>query len=155
VAGSATIEGHVTHDVVVVLGRARLSSSASIDGSLVIVGGGGASIEAGARVARDLVILGGRLDAPAQFTTGGELRVIGPVIGGSLDSLVPWILRGLLWGRPIVPGLPWVWGIVGAFFVVYLMLSVLFHKPVRASAETLAARPLTAFATGLLVLLLV
>ena len=67
---------------------------------------------------------------------------------------MPWITRGLLWGRPIVPGLPWVWGIVGVFFVVYLALNIVFDRPVRACAGTLADKPLTAFAVGLLVLLL-
>jgi uncharacterized RDD family membrane protein YckC len=155
IAGNATIEGHVSRDVVVVLGRARLSSSASIGGSLVVVGGSGVSIAAGAKVARDLVIVGGELDAPAQFTTGGQQMIIGPIVGGSLDGLVPWISRGLLWGRPIVPSIHWIWAIVGAFFVVYLLLSMLFHRPISASAEMLAGRPLTAFVTGLLVLLLV
>jgi uncharacterized RDD family membrane protein YckC len=155
VAGNATIEGHVLQDVVVVMGRARLSSTASIDGSLVVIAGSGANIAAGAQVARDLVIVGGELDAPAQFTTGGQQVVIGPIIGGSLDRLVPWISRGLLWGRPIVPTVPWVWAIVAAFLAVYLMLTLLFHRPIRASAEVLADRPLTAFAVGLLALLLI
>ncbi len=141
-------------DVVVVLGRARLASTASINGSLVVIGGGSASIASGARVGRDLVVVGGRLDAPAQFTTGGQQIVIGPAVGGALEGVVPWMSRGLIWGRPIVPDLPWVWGIVGIFFIVYLVVSLVFHHPVRASAETLAGRPLTAFVVGLLVLLL-
>ena len=53
-----------------------------------------------------------------------------------------------------MPGLPWVWGIVGAVFLVYLVLNLIFNRSVGAVAETLAARPLTAFAAGLLVLLL-
>jgi hypothetical protein len=86
---------------------------------------------------------------------GGEHIVIGPgALGGTLEGIVPWISRGLLWGRPIVPGLPWVWGIVVSVFLVSLVLSLVFHRPVRASAETLAVRPLTAFVVGLLVLLL-
>jgi uncharacterized RDD family membrane protein YckC len=71
-----------------------------------------------------------------------------------LNAFAPWITRGLLWGRPIVPGLAWVWGLVGIFFVVYLALNLVFDRPVGACAETLADRPLTAFAVGLLVLLL-
>jgi uncharacterized RDD family membrane protein YckC len=154
VAGNGTIEGRVDRDVVVVLGRARLSSTASINGSLIVLGGGSARIESGARVGRDLVVVGGRLDAPAQFTTGGQQIVIGPAIGGTLEGIVPWISRGLLWGRPIVPDLPWVWRMVGIFFIVYLILSLVFHQPVRASADTLAERPLSSLVIGLLVLLL-
>ena len=60
----------------------------------------------------------------------------------------------MLWGRPIVPDVGWVWGVVALFFLVYLTLTVVFDRPVRACADTLAAKPLTAFLVGLLVLLL-
>ena len=155
IAGSATIEGHVDGDVVVVFGRAHLANTASIGGSLIVVGGGSASIVSGARIRGDMVVVGGRFDGPPDFMPGGQHIVIGPgALGGTLEGIVPWISRGLLWGRPIVPDLPWVWGIVFSVFLVYLVLSLVFHRPVRASAETLAVRPLTAFVVGLLVLLL-
>src|SRR5207247_8864393 len=77
-----------------------------------------------------------------------------PVPAGRLAPLVPWITRGLLWGRLIVPDLWWVWRIVFLFFLVYLVLNLIFHEPVRACVATLDDRPLTAFAVGLLVLLL-
>jgi len=155
IAGAATIEGHVDGDVVVVFGKARVSSTASIDGSLIVVGGGSATITSGARIRGDLVVIGGRFEGPADFMPGGQHIVIGPsALSGTLESLLPWISRGLFLGRPIVPSLPWVWGIVGLFFLVYLVVGLVFHHPVRASAETLHARPLSAFVVGLLVLLL-
>jgi uncharacterized RDD family membrane protein YckC len=120
----------------------------------VSIGGGGTTIAPGAKVSGDLVVVGSRLDAPAQFTAGGEQVVIGTPIGGLLEGIVPWVARGLLWGRLIVPGLPWVWGVLGISFIVYLLLSMVFHQPVHASADTLAAKPFTAFVTGLLVLIL-
>jgi uncharacterized RDD family membrane protein YckC len=154
VAGTATIEGRVDRDVVVVFGEARLASTASIDGSLVVVGGS-ANVTSGARVRRDLVVVGGRFDGPAEFSPGGQHVVIGPsAFGGRLDRIFPWITRGLFWGRLIVPDLAWVWGIVGIFFLVYLTLNLIFHQPVRACADTLAEKPLTTFVVGLLVLLL-
>jgi len=76
-------------------------------------------------------------------------------MGGQLESLGTWFSRGLLWGRLIVPSLPWVWAVVAAFFFVYLVLNIIFERPVRACANTLATRPLTTFGVGLLVLLLV
>jgi uncharacterized RDD family membrane protein YckC len=154
VFGDATIEGRVDRDVVVVLGKAQLASTAVIEGSLIVVGGG-ANAMAGALIGRDLFVLGGPFDAPAGFYPGGQHIVIGPAaLGGRLESIVPWITRGLLWGRPIVPDLPWVWRIVGVFFLVYLILSLFLHEPVRVCADTLAGRPLTVFVVGLLVLLL-
>lgn len=154
VFGDATIEGRVDRDVVVVLGKAQIASTAVIEGNLVVVGGS-VNIANGAQIGRDLVVVAGSFDAPPGFTPGGQHVVIGAtVFGGRLEALVPWITRGLLWGRLIVPDLPWVWRIVGLVFLVYLVLNLIFHEPVRACTETLAERPLTAFAVGLLVLLL-
>ena len=154
VFGDARIEGRVDRDVIVVLGKADIASTAVIDGNLVVVGGS-ATIAEGAQIGRDLVVIASGFDAPPGFSPGGQHIVIGAtVFGGRLEALVPWITRGLLWGRLIVPDLPWVWRIVGLFFLVYLVLSLIFHEPVRACTETLAGKPLTAFAVGLLVLLL-
>jgi uncharacterized RDD family membrane protein YckC len=151
IAGNTTVEGRVDGDVVVILGKAQLSSSAVIDGSLVVIGGS-TDVAAGATVDRDLVIVAGSLDAPAAFTSGGEHIVIGPaVLGGGLDRVVPWVTRGLLWGRPIVPSLPWIWGIVAIVFLAYLAINLVFDRPVRACATTLAARPLTTLVVGLAV----
>jgi uncharacterized RDD family membrane protein YckC len=154
VSGAATIEGRVDRDVVVVFGKAQLASSAEIDGSLIVIGGS-ASVRPGATVRRDLVVVGGASDAPAGFMPGGQHIIVGPAaLGERLEAIVPWISRGLLWGRPIVPGLPWVWEIVGAFFLVYLALNLIFNRSVGAIAETMTAKPLSAFVVGLLVLLL-
>jgi uncharacterized RDD family membrane protein YckC len=155
IAGDATIEGLVDQNVVVVLGKAQISDTAIIDGSLIVVGGS-AVASSGAVIRDDLVVVGGAFDAPAGFSPGGQHVVIGTTaLGGRFEAVVPWITRGLLWGRPIVPDLRWVWTIVGFFFLVYLILSLILEQPVRACAEKLADKPLTTFAVGLLVLLLV
>jgi uncharacterized RDD family membrane protein YckC len=152
--GNADISGHATGDVLVILGAARLSSTASIDGNFVAIGGP-AIAASGATVGGDVVAIGSGLEAPADFKPRGESVVLGSSwLTGRLNAFLPWIMRGLLWGRPIVPGLGWVWALVGIFFLVYLTLNLVFERPVRACADTLAAKPLTAFAVGLLVLLL-
>jgi uncharacterized RDD family membrane protein YckC len=153
IAGDATINGHVDEDVVVIAGKVQLSSTAVIEGSFVVVGGN-AVIAEGAQVRRDVVVIGG-LDAPSSFSAGGNHVVVGTAaLGGTLRGIVPWITRGLLLGRPIVPSLGWVWTIAAVFFLINLCVSLVFHAPVRASTSTLAATPLSAFMTGLLVLLL-
>jgi uncharacterized RDD family membrane protein YckC len=152
--GNADISGHATGDVVVILGTARLSSTASIDGDFVAIAGP-AIAASGATVGGDVVVIGSGLEAPVDFKPRGESVVLGSAwLTGRLTAFLPWITRGLLWGRPIVPGLGWVWVLVGIFFLVYLTINLVFERPVRACADTLAARPLTAFAVGLLVLLL-
>jgi uncharacterized RDD family membrane protein YckC len=152
--GDADIRGRVDGDVLVVFGNVQLASTAVIEGSLVIVGGT-ASAVAGARADGDVVAVAAGFDAPPTFSPGGQYVVIGPrALGGRLDAIVPWVTRGLLWGRPIVPDLPWVWKVAGVFFFISLVMNLMFDRSVRASAAVLTAKPLTAFAVGLLVLLL-
>lgn len=154
ILGNASIEGRADGDVVVIGGSARVAATAVIEGALVVVGGS-ATIDQGASVGRDLVIIGGTLTAPAGFTSGGEHVVIGNAgISSLLGGLTPWLVRGMLWGRLIVPDLQWVWVVVGTFFFIYLLLSAIFNAPVRASADAIAARPLSVFLLGLLVLVL-
>jgi uncharacterized RDD family membrane protein YckC len=154
IAGTAIVEGHVEGDLVVIFGSVRLASTAVVDGDFVVIGGN-ATIEPRATVGKDLVVVAGSLAAPSEFRPGGEQTVIGSLaVGGGLRALVPWVMNGLLWGRLIVPSLPWMWTVIGLFFAVYLALNVFFDRPVHACAEKLVERPLSAFMVGLLVLLL-
>jgi len=75
-------------------------------------------------------------------------------VGNTLHALVPWITRGLLLGRLIVPDLPWVWTVVAVILFIYLMVNALFVGPVGAAANTVSARPISSFLLGLLVLVL-
>jgi uncharacterized RDD family membrane protein YckC len=151
ISGSVTIEGRVLQDVVVIMGTARLASTAVVEGSLVSVAGA-TVVEPGARVRRDLVVVAGGFEAPSNFMPGGEHVVIGAT--RQVRALLPWLTEGLLWGRLIVPSLGWIWIVVGIVFFVYLGLALLFERPVRACADVLSARPLSSFLVGLLVLLL-
>jgi uncharacterized RDD family membrane protein YckC len=154
VLGDVTLHGRVERDVVVVLGTARLASTAVVEGSLLVLGGS-ATVEPGASVERDLVVAGGTLRAAADFSPGGNHVAIGtPELGDRLRLMVPWLTRGLLWARPIVPDIHWVWTIVGVLFLVYLVLNTVLDRPIAASADVLSRRPLNAFLGGLLVLLL-
>jgi uncharacterized RDD family membrane protein YckC len=154
VYGDVSIAGRVNRDVVVVFGKVELATTAQIDGSMTVVGGH-AIISPGAQVGQELFVIASELDAPPDFTPAGGSVVIGSkAFGGAVEAIVPWITRGLLWGRPLVPGLPWVWGVLAIFFFLYLALNLIFDRPVQACAEMLAARPLTSFGAGILVLLL-
>jgi uncharacterized RDD family membrane protein YckC len=154
ISGSARIDGRVTGDAVVVLGTLTLGPEAIIDGDTVLVAGT-ATIAQGARTRRDLVIVGGSLDAPVGFTPGGEQVVIGTTgMGNRVAAVVPWATQGLLLGRPVVPSLPWMWGLLAVVFFVYLVLGFFFERAVRACADAVAAKPLSTFMAGLLVLLL-
>jgi uncharacterized RDD family membrane protein YckC len=148
------IDGHVDHDVVVVAGNATLSSTAVIDGSLVVIAGS-ATIASGAVVDHDLVVVGGTADTAADFRPRGDHVIVGtPWIGSWLREIVPWLTRGLLVGRLIVPDLRWVWAFVGMGLLVGLLMNHIFNRQVSATAAALTQRPITAFFMGLLVLLL-
>jgi uncharacterized RDD family membrane protein YckC len=154
ILGDANIEGRVDRDVIVILGSARLASTAVIDGSLVVIGGG-AKAEEGAQIREDLFVGGGGLDASVGFAPGGHYVAVGSAaLNEAFRNLVPWLTNGLLWGRPIVPSLPWVWTVALVFFLINLLANVVFDAPVKASAATLRATPLSAFMSGLLVMLL-
>lgn len=154
ILGNATIEGRVDQNVVVVFGNARVTDTAVIDGSLVVVGGTVTASD-NAQVNEDLVIVGGTLDAPSSFAPRNEYIVIGPgALGGQIDGLIPWLTRGLMWGRLIVPDVGWVWGMLAFFFLIYAALNAVFHRAVTTVTSTLVAKPLTAFAVGVLTLLL-
>ncbi len=154
VLGNVTIEGLVEHDVVVILGSARIASTAQIRGTLAVIGGS-AEIADGASVGDDLVVIGGTLTAPPSFSPRGEHVVVGsPMFGDVMRDLLPWMTQGLLWGRLIVPDLEWVWAVVAVLFFVYLVLNTVFDRPVAATADVIVDRPLSAFVGGLLVLLL-
>jgi uncharacterized RDD family membrane protein YckC len=154
VFGDVVIEGRVERDVVVIMGSVRLASTAVIDGSLVVVGGS-AIVEPGATIRQDFALFGGTITAPPSFSPGGEHIVVGsPWLGETLENVTPWLTRGLLWGRLIVPDIGWIWGFVAVFFLLYLALNTVFDRPVGASADALVTRPLSVFMVGLLVLLL-
>lgn len=155
IMGSATIAGHVERDVVVVLGTLTLAPTAVVDGS-VVVSAGTAVVEPGARVQRDFVVTAGGVQAPPDFTPGNEYVVIGfPALGHQLQAFVPWFTQGLLWGRLIVPGLAWMWVVVAVVVAVYLVLNLLFARPVARCRDVIVQRPFSAFLAGLLVLVLV
>ena len=67
---------------------------------------------------------------------------------------MPYITRGLLLGRLIVPDIGWVWGVVAVLFFVQLLLNLLFPRATAASASIITERPLSTFMAGVLVLVL-
>jgi hypothetical protein len=120
----------------------------------MVVVGGTVTVEEGAAAHGDFVVVGGVLNAPPGFFADGTQVVIGtPAVGETLRGLVPWVMHGLLLGRLIVPGLWWIWMVVGVVFLVGLLVNTLFDRPVRACADAVTSRPFSSFLLGLFVLL--
>jgi uncharacterized RDD family membrane protein YckC len=154
VFGDATIAGEVDGNLVVIFGNVNLASTAIVRGDFVAVGGT-VTAAPGATARRDVVVVGGAFNAAPDFTPAGAVVIGGGMLGEWIQGFVPYLSRGLLWGRLIVPDLPWVWGVVAIFLLLYVAMNLVFASPVRAGAATLMEKPLTSFGTGLLVLLLV
>ncbi len=152
--GGARIEGRVQGDLVVMFGPVTLGKTAVVEGSFVVIGGT-ADVQSGAMVRDEVMAIGAQLDVPDGFIFGGQHVVVGTrALGRWMESVVPWVTYGLLWGRPIVASIGWVWSVVGMFLLVYLLINLVAHEPVTATAGVLSARPFGSFMTGVLVLLL-
>ena len=154
VFGNVVVQGHVCGDLSVTLGDVTLASTASVEGTLVVVGGT-ATIEPGATVGGELILVGGALNAPADFRPGRDQVVIGvPLIGTRMRAVVPYLTRGLLLGRLIVPDIGWVWVVFAVVFFVQLLLNLLFPQATAAAVGIITERPLSTFMAGVLVLVL-
>ena len=155
VDGDVMIRGEVVRDVVSILGSATLGSTAQVGGDVVVLVGP-LKVESGAQVGGDVVAILGSLDAPSDFSPGGSfVRLASISKVGLFGTILPWLSDGLAQGRPIVPNLPWVWGIVLVLALVYLGINFIFEGPVRKCAGALSDRPLTTCLAGVLVLLLI
>ena len=155
VDGDVVIRGEVVRDLVSILGSARLGSTAQVGGDVVVLVGP-LTVESGARVGGDVVAILGSLEAPSDFSPGGSVVSLASISEvGLFGAILPWLSDGLAQGRPIVPNLPWVWGIVLVLALVYLGINFIFEGPVRKCAGALSDRPLTTCLAGVLVLLLI
>ena len=155
IAGTARIEGEIEQDLVVVAGAATLAGTARVGGDVVVVAGTG-DVQPGTVVGGDLVAVGSGLNVPPGFAPGGDLVSVGAFAwGDQVANAAPWLTRGLLWGRPIVPELPWIWAVLAVFALLCLLINLVFDGPVRACTRTLSQKPLTTGLAGFLILLLI
>lgn len=147
VFGNAVVNGDVRGECVTVFGDLELNSR--VDGELVVVMGT-ATLGPKAEVSGECVVVGGRIIAdPGAKFHGQKVE-----IGGFLSSVGEWFKSGLLLGRPIAPGVGWVWFVVGLHFLLYLLIVLLLPGPVVACERVLENQPLPAFGVGLLALIL-
>jgi hypothetical protein len=134
VAGSATVNGEIKGDMVVVLGSAKLGPQAKVKG--------------------DAVVVGGSLDAdPDAKIDGKRVEVSGLNVPG-WNWLTEWLKDGLFLARPLPPRLGWVWALAGVIFLINLLLCLMFPRPIQACIEQVEKNPIGSFFTGFLTLIL-
>ena len=147
VFGDARLGGRVRNECVTVFGNLDLNGQ--VDGDLVVLMGD-ARLGPQAVVGGETVVIGGRIEtAPGATLHGQKIH-----LAGFLKGLGDWFRHGFLLGRPIPPGVSWVWWIVAAHFLLYLLVAALLPRAVAAGEHTLEQQALPAFGIGLLGLIL-
>src|ERR1044071_4862834 len=56
--------------------------------------------------------------------------------------------------RPVAPQVAWVWVVVGICLMIYLLIAVMFPRPIQACVDALEKRPVGSFFMGLLLFIL-
>jgi uncharacterized RDD family membrane protein YckC len=147
VFGNTRLDGRVRNECVTVFGNLDLNGK--VNGDLVVFMGD-ARLGPRAEVGGETVVIGGRLEtAPGATLHGQKIH-----LAGFLKGLGEWFRHGFLLGRPIPPGVGWVWWIVAAHFLLYLLVAALLPRAVAAGDHTLEQQALPAFGIGLLGLIL-
>ncbi len=152
ISGNATIIGHVTGNLVVVAGSAKVEGR--VDGNMAVVLGS-ATLGPSAKIRRNVQIYGGALTREPGANVGGKSRVYSTLgIFSDFDWLKSYAVHGLMMVRPIAPQVGWVWGVVGISLLIYLLIAVLFPRPIQACVDTLEKRPVGSFFMGILLFVL-
>jgi len=153
VSGNATIHGRVTGDLVVVGGSAKVLGR--VEGEMTVILGS-ATLDPNAEVERDVTVIGGTLTRAPGSKIGGTPHVVSRFgILPKFESLQTYVVHGLMLARPIAPQVGWVWIVVGICLLIYLLIAVLFPRPIQACVDTLEKRPVSSFFMGVLLFVLI
>lgn len=152
VSGNATIHGRVSGDLVVVGGSAKVLGK--VDGEMVVVLGP-ATLGPASEIQRDVTVIGGTLTRNAGSKIGGAPHVVpGFGILPKFESLQTYLVHGLMLARPIAPQVGWVWIVVGICLLIYLLIALLFPRPIQACVDALEKKPVSSFFMGILLFVL-
>ncbi len=148
VLGAVDVNGPVDGNVVVVCGEAFINSH--IRGNVVLVL---SDVEFGpdAKVDGETIIVGPRpKQAPGAVFNGPKFPIPLP----SMAWIGEYVRSGLLLGRPIAPGIAWVWYVVLFFFLFRLILLLLFPRPINAGVKVMQQSSLRTFLIGVIAYIL-
>tara|TARA_Y100001934_G_scaffold31558_1_gene35205 strand:- start:2122 stop:3564 length:1443 start_codon:yes stop_codon:yes gene_type:complete len=145
--GNGKVLGEVRGDVTAFWGD--LEVNGPVANCTVIFG----SLKLGpnADVAGSTAVIGGKIDKHPQATLGRKPYNLGGGESPAVASMVDWMKFGLLFGRPVAPQVAFSWVMAGLCFLCYLVLAVLFPRPVQSCTYTLRARPASSFLLGMLI----
>ena len=152
IGGDAKVEGKVDDVVVSILGNVEVTGE--VGGEVISVLG---HIKAGegARIGGDVISVGGKIEAAEGAVIGGEKNEVDFSIG-DLDWtwLKNWFFQCVVKMRPLALQVGWIWWFPAIFTLFYLLVAVLFPRPIASCVGELNSRPTTSFLMGVLTLLL-
>ncbi|HWX21964.1 MAG TPA: RDD family protein [Candidatus Binatia bacterium] len=153
IGGSAKIHGKVRDAVTAIGGDVEVDGDV---GQEVVAVMGSVRVEKGARIRGDVVAVGGKVEVAEGATIEGKVHEVDLSAVGlpTPKWLQKWFVHCVLLLRPLAPQVGWVWVIAGAFFFFYMLIAVLFPRPVQVCVQELTERPATSFFLGLLTLVL-
>jgi len=152
VFGNATIKGRVSGDLVVVAGSANVPGKVEGDLATVL---GSVTLGPDAEIKRNVSVVGGTLTREPGAKIGGTPTVVSTLgIVPNFEWLKSYAVHGVMMARPIAPQVGWVWGVVGMFLLIYLLIAILFPRPIQACVDTLEKRPVGSFFMGILLFVL-
>jgi uncharacterized RDD family membrane protein YckC len=155
IGGNSEVDGDVGDAVVAVMGNVHLKPGAIVSKNAVAVMGT-LTVDPGARISGDAVSVGGKLNVAEGATVhGGKVNVGLPIPHWNVAWLGKWLKYCVFEFRPLAPQVGWVWIVAGVFFLIYLLIALVFPRPVQACVNNLTRRPATTFLLGLLTKLLV
>lgn len=155
IGGSAKVSGKVRDTVVAIGGDVEIQGEV---GDTAVAVMGSVKLGQGAVVHGDVVSVGGHIDVAHGATINGKTQEIdfsGTPLSRHLQGLKNWFVHCVLKFRLLAPQVGWVWAVAGAFFLLYLLITVTLPKPVAACVDEMTRRPISTFFIGLLVKLVV
>ena len=137
--GDVTISGHVGGDVVTLNGNLKLSPTAKVDGNAISLGGA-LERDAGAQVLGEVVELGPRiLGKFAKFINAEQLP----------NGWQAWVTHCLQLGRLLSFDAGWTLAINFVFLLFYLLLLLLFPGAVHSCRNAVSERPINTIIFGI------
>lgn len=139
VGSDVDIDGTVQGELVVVLGTVRIGPKGRVtEGPLIL--GGGLQTEAGARLGINPTVIG-------FGTFGGMTNILTPSL---VNASKRWVAEGAFRIRPIPHALPLAWVVSGFVLGFFVLIGLIFQRPVTATVAVLDAKPGSALLAGLL-----
>lgn len=140
VGSNVDVDGSIQGELVVVLGNVRIGPAGRVaDGPVII--GGDLHTEPGAKIGVNPTVL-------SLAALGGVTNVLNPSL---VEASKRWVSEGALRIRPLPHALPLAWIVAGFMLGFFVLVGLIFQRPVAASVAILDDRPGSALLSGLLV----